>query len=430
MAFVQTFNGTALSGDTTIAATSASGVNAGELIVAFVNIAANTSITVTDGRGGTLAPISTQLSGVGGLAGTRSQTFWELVPSGSGTITVTATFGATVINRNIQVVHYNSTTGWQLLPSGDLHANGTAAGGTPIASLGPMFAYTNDLLIAASVDSNNGQFPQSPFTDRTGSIGNLNADIGDYTVATPGAQLYTTNFQSPNAGDDLSMHVLRFGPRVTGPVIVQQTTATTTAGTTLTVNFNAAVNGNRLIIAFGVNDVIANVTGPAGWTRANNIDGTTLNCSIWQKLAAGGETSAVFTTAAGKNSQGVMWEINGLTDVGTTPLGDRTATGAGTGTSVTQTAVSANQWPDDWEMCLVETANSGGAFVSNSAGWINDTGANGLGATNTLYVAHRIPLAFETVSNTLTWTTSRTFVALCVSWRGGSTDIVFQLETS
>jgi len=110
VAFVQTFNGTALSGDTTIAATSASGVNAGELIVAFVNIATNTSITVTDGRGGTLAPISTQLSGVGGLAGTRSQTFWELVPSGSGTITVTATFGATVINRNIQVVHYNSKT--------------------------------------------------------------------------------------------------------------------------------------------------------------------------------------------------------------------------------------------------------------------------------------------------------------------------------
>jgi hypothetical protein len=213
--------------------------------------------------------------------------------------------------------------------------------------------------------------------------------------------------------------------------IVQNLTTFQTVSNNIAVATSATVAGNQLIAVLGVNDLNTNITGPSGWVKDAATDniGAGCSCSVWSWLTPGGETLFSWTYSAGKNAYILFFEVSGLSVIAPNIRDRQHSQAPTTNTLIALTELAANQLPDEFAVAGVSLPNTGGAFVSMTAGWTNDTGANGINAAQLVYAGHKIVAAVETSANTITWTTSRVPAGCIVTYKGTSLDIVLPLIT-
>lgn len=208
--------------------------------------------------------------------------------------------------------------------------------------------------------------------------------------------------------------------------IVQNLNTFVTGSNNLGIVTAATAPGNTLIVLIGVNDLNANVTNGASWIKDVGRDnvGTTACCQVWSWLTPGGETVFTWNFSVGKNAYAQFWEVSGLSVVydGATNRDRQNGQGPGSSTSIALTELAANQLPDEFAVAGASLPTSGGAFVSMTAGWTNDTGANGINAAGLVYAGHKIISAAEMSANTITWTTARVPAGCIVTYRGVSLD--------
>jgi hypothetical protein len=208
--------------------------------------------------------------------------------------------------------------------------------------------------------------------------------------------------------------------------IVQNLTTFATASTSVAIVSSATVAGNQLIAVLGVNDITANITGPGTWTRdaaADNI-GSTCSCTVWSELTVGGETVFTWNYSAAKNAYLLFFEVSGLSVIAPNIRDRSRGQSPASAANIALAELAANQLPDEFGVAGVSLPNTGGAFVSMTAGWTNDTGANGINAAQIVYAGHKIISAIETSANTITWTTARVPAGCIVTYKGPSLDFV------
>lgn len=213
--------------------------------------------------------------------------------------------------------------------------------------------------------------------------------------------------------------------------VVHKTTNSQTGGTSLTVTFTAATNGNRLIVVHSATTPTANVTGPVNFQSvapANN-SGSTASIGNWHMRAAGGETTVSFSYSVACNSEAIVYEVDGLVKVSVTAVcADRSTTNAGVAsTSATLTFAAATQYPNEFRTMGVGTAASMGALVSMTGGIADDTSG---GIAGLFLCGSAIMNTTGTFASTITWTNSVTNADSMVSYRDSSLDGPWPLITS
>jgi hypothetical protein len=214
--------------------------------------------------------------------------------------------------------------------------------------------------------------------------------------------------------------------------VVQVVSNATASGTGVTATISAATAGNRLICFGAFNGPVANLGGPSGFAQLDAIQASSLGSAIglYEKLAAGGETSVAITTPAAKASQIVVYEVSGITKgtLSRDVVMDAFQTSAGQvaltlGQSpILGDAAGDTQYVNEFS-CQAVALNgaSGGAIVSITGGYTSDAspGANILYASSQIFSG----LTALFAKSVTTWTTGRANqTGIIASFRGSDTD--------
>lgn len=160
----------------------------------------------------------------------------------------------------------------------------------------------------------------------------------------------------------------------------RQNSATTTAGTSHTINFDAAPSAGDLLVVFAVFDGVPAITWPADWIQVASMDsGTAIRSEVRYKVAAGEGASISLSTGVSAEMQARAWRIAAGSFHGTPRVESSRA--AGTSASPNPPVLSPFWGSADYLWLALNGADGSSVTTAWPAGYSQTGAANSGGAT-------------------------------------------------
>lgn len=210
---------------------------------------------------------------------------------------------------------------------------------------------------------------------------------------------------------------------------VNNTALTGGAAQTITTSYpTTPVEGRLLVAVYAPRTVFANILGtgaPAeGWSNAVNLNrGTTMNISIWWKVAGASEPTAVtFNTAPGAGNIHQFLDVFSFAGADVVSPIDQTASVDGGASTVTTLPAPLSVTPTlagELVIAAVGTAAAAGAWGAWSGGFSRPVNPNPA-STDRLVVGHLVQASAAAASTNVTWSTTQLAAGVIASFKAAA----------
>jgi hypothetical protein len=193
-------------------------------------------------------------------------------------------------------------------------------------------------------------------------------------------------------------------------------------------------SGNNLIAAVVVRNGVTGASGPAGWTKAVEIIGTSFATSIWylENYSGSGAQTYTWTQAASDSMEAVVVEVSGLATSGSLDVTASNTSGTATNpvdSGTTATTATANEF---W-LAAMGSSGTGNRTISGlTAGWTQDVTENSSVATHATHVTdvYQIASATGTAHAQFTLSTAQVWNACVATFKAGASASTRNVPTS